>query len=240
VRQLDLLALADPDDVPFEIVRKRIKYLRLTVRPPLGEVRISAPMRTSARRIHEFVASQLEWIRRQQQRVRTRKPPLVYTYTDGEIHRVWGVEHRLEIVERDGRPTVELSDDTIRLNVRPASGVAERRKLLSKFYGALLRESIPPLIAKWEPVLEVSVARFFIRDMKTRWGSCTPRSRRIRLSTDLARKSPECLEYVVVHEMVHILEASHNRRFIRLMDRFLPDWRLRKQELNRRPSTPLG
>ncbi|NOT27850.1 MAG: M48 family metallopeptidase [Acidobacteria bacterium] len=234
------MAFADPDDVAFEIVRKRVKYLRLTVRPPLGEVRISAPMRTSARRIHEFVTSQLEWIRRQQQRIRTRKPPFVLTYTDGEIHRVWGVERRLEIVERDARPSVELHDDIIRLTVRPASSVAERKQLLARWYGTLLRESIPPLIAKWEPILEVSVARFFIRDMKTRWGSCTPRSRRIRLSTDLARKSPECLEYVVVHEMVHILEASHNRRFVRLMDRFLPEWRLRKQELNRRPTPPLG
>ena len=235
MRQLDLLAFADPDTVPFEIVRKRIKYLRLTVRAPLGDVRISAPMRTSARRIHEFVTSQLDWIRRQQQRIRTRKPPTVLTYTEGETHHAWGVERRLEIVERDARPSVELNGkDTIRLNVRPGSGAAERKRLLAKWYAALLRESIPPLIAKWEPVLEVSVARFFIRDMKTRWGSCTPRSRRIRLSTDLAKKSPECLEYVVVHEMVHILEASHNRRFVRLMDRFLPEWRTRRQELNRR------
>lgn len=240
MKQLDLLALADPDDVAVEIVRKKIKHLRLTVRPPTGEVRVSAPMRTSARRIHEFVASQLDWIRRQQQRIRTRKPPLVHAYSEGELHRVWDVERRLEIVERDGRPSVELNGDSIRLTVRPACSAAERKQLLASWYATLLRESVPPLIAKWEPVLEVSVARFFIRDMKTRWGSCTPRSRRIRLSIDLARQSPQCLEYVVVHEMVHILEASHNRRFVRLMDRFLPEWRLRKQELNRRHTTPPG
>ena len=234
MKQLDLLAFADPDELTFEIVRKRVKYLRVTVRPPLGEVRVSAPMRASSRRIHEFVTAQLDWIRRTQQRIRSRKPPVVHTYTDGEIHRVWGVERRLELVETHARPRVELHDDILRIVVPPGSSAAERRQLLDKWYGGLLEDAVPPLIAKWEPVLDVSVARFFIRDMKTRWGSCTPRSRRIRLSTDLAKKSPECLEYVVVHEMVHILEASHNRRFVRLMDRFLSEWRARKQELNQR------
>jgi predicted metal-dependent hydrolase len=240
VRQLDLLAFADPDDVTFEVVRKKIRYLRLTVRAPLGDVRVSAPLRTSPRRIHEFVTSQADWIRRQRQRIRARTPPVVHTYVDGEVHHVRGIERRLQIVERSARGSVELHDDIIRITVRPGSTSAERRQLLTRWYGTLLGESVPPLIAKWEPVLQVSVARFSFRDMKTRWGSCTPRSRRIRLSTDLARTSPECLEYVVVHEMVHILEASHNRRFVRLMDRFLPEWRLRRQDLNRRPAMPPG
>ena len=224
------------DDVVLDVVHKRVKYLRLSVHPPIGQVRISAPLRMSTRAIHEFVASKLDWIRRQQQRLRSRVHIAPHAYVDDERHSVWGEEHLLRVVEQDAPPSVELRDGILYLRARPGSSVAARAELMRAWHRTLLHAAAPPLVAKWEPLLRVAVAQVSVRHMTTRWGSCTPRSRRIRLSTELAKKPPACLEYVIVHEMVHLLEASHNRRFARLMDQFMPDWRLHRKELNRSPT----
>ena len=224
------------DDVVIDVVRKRVKYLHLSVHPPRGEVRISAPLRMSHRAIDEFVVSKLDWIHRQQQRLRSRVPIVPHAYLDDERHLVWGEEHRLKVVEQDAVPRVELSAGILRLHTRPGSSVAARAHLMRAWHRTLLQAAAPPLVAKWEPLLKVEVAQVSVRHMTTRWGSCTPRSRRIRLSTELAQKPPACLEYVIVHEMVHLLEASHNRRFAGLMDQFMPAWRLHRQELNRKPT----
>jgi len=221
------------DDVVLDVVHKRIKYLRLSVHPPVGQVRISAPLRMSANTIREFVISKRDWIHRQQQKLRARDTQAPHTYLDDEIHSVWGEPYRLRIVEQDAAPFVEVSDQTLLLHVLPEWSSARRKALLTAWYRTLLQAAAPTLIARWEPLLRVSVARLSVREMKTRWGSCTPRSRRIRLSTELAKTTPACLEYVVVHEMVHLLEASHNRRFVRLMDQFMPAWRQYRSQLNR-------
>jgi len=223
------------DDVV--LVRKRVKYLRLSVHPPIGQVRVSAPLRMSAEAIRQFVASKQDWIRRQQQKLQSRQPHVPSAYVDDETHVVWGRECVLELVADGRRPFVELKDQTLLLHIHPESTVAEREALMRAWHRTLLQAATPALVAKWEPLLGVAVAQVSVRHMTTRWGSCTPRSRRIRLSTELAKKPPACLEYVVVHEMVHLLEASHNRRFARLMDRFMPAWRLHRQELNRTPKT---
>jgi len=191
----------------------------------------------SAHTIRSFVVTKLDWIRRQQKTLQARELPAPYAYLDDEIHLVWGEEYRLKVVEQDAAPFVELRDQTLLLQIGRGSSTVNRHKLIAEWHRTLLHAAAPLLIAKWEPLLRVTVARLSVRDMKTRWGSCTPRSRRIRLSTELAKKPPECLEYVVVHEMVHFLEASHNRRFVRLMDQFMPAWRLHRKALNRPPKT---
>lgn len=213
------------------LVRKRVKYLRLSVHPPIGEVRISAPVRMSAETIRQFVASKQGWIRRQQEQLQSRPPHVPCAYRDDETHMVWGRKRVLELVAHAGKPFVELNDQTLLLHIHPESSAGEREALVRAWHGTLLQAAAPALVAKWEPLLGVAVAQVSVRHMTTRWGSCTPRSRRIRLSTELAKKPPACLEYVVVHEMVHLLEASHNRRFARLMDRFMPDWRLLRRAL---------
>ena len=223
--------------VTLAFTRKRVKHLRLSVHPPLGAVRVSAPLRTSTATSHAFVRSRLDWIRRQQQKVQAHTPPTVHTYLEGELHPVWGQPYRLLVVEHDAAPSVALTDGTLHLRVRPGSTPRKRREVLTGWYRSLIEAATPALVATWEPVMHVTVRRVSARPMKTRWGSCTLRTRQIRLSTDLARKPPECLEYVLVHEMVHLLEASHNRRFVRLMDQFMPHWRRHREVLNRPPVT---
>jgi predicted metal-dependent hydrolase len=218
--------------VVLELTRKRVKHLRLSVHPPVGAVRVSAPLRMSSDTIRSFVLSRLDWIRRQQQALQASERPASWAYLDGERHLVWGQPYPLVVVEQDARPVVELKDGTLHLRVRPGSSARQRHDVLTGWRRFLIETTAPPLVARWEPLMRVTVARLSARPMKTRWGSCTPRTRQIRLSTELAKKPPECLEYVVVHEMVHLLEASHNRRFVRLMDQFLPGWRARRAELN--------
>jgi predicted metal-dependent hydrolase len=141
----------------------------------------------------------------------------------------------LQIEEKDTGPKVELKHSQMILRIRPATSYETRRAILEAWYRENLKEAIPALIAKWEPLMGVKVERFFVQRMKTKWGSCSPGSRSLRLNTELARKPPECLEYIVVHEMVHLLEPTHNARFISLMDQFMPKWRFYKDELNRLP-----
>jgi predicted metal-dependent hydrolase len=218
-------------EIAVDLVRKNIRNLNLTVHPPLGEVRISAPLRMGMGAILAFANSKLEWVRRQQRRVvewARQAPPEVL---DRGGRYVWGKRYVLEVIEQDGVPRVELTDDRMLLRVRPGTGIRKQRDILDAWYRETTLQAIPGLIAKWEPVMGVKVARFFVRKMKTKWGTCNTRSRHIRLNTELAKKPPECLEYVVVHELVHLLEPSHNRRFKELMGQFMPEWKAYRQLL---------
>lgn len=222
------------EEIPVEVVRKSVKHIRLTVRPPDGSVRISVPRRVGDDMVRQVVQPKIDWIRAKQQvvvqRARTSEPDMV----DGAWHSVFGRACRLSVVEAAGKPGVVLDDsDRLLVQVRPGTTPEGRRKVLDRWYRESLAERIPPLIEAWEPVVGRKVAEWRIKKMKTRWGSCNPRAARIWLGLELAKKSEACLEYVVVHEMAHLLEASHNRRFYRIMDRLLPDWRVRRDELNR-------
>jgi predicted metal-dependent hydrolase len=212
-------------DIPVDVVRKNIRRLNLTVRPPQGAVRISAPLRMGMEKILAFDNSRLEWVRRQQKRVQewARLAPPDVLDTGGSY--VWGKRYELQIVEKDAVPRVELLEDRMLLCVRPGMGIRKQRAILDAWYREATLCAIPALIRKWEPVVGVSVARFFVRKMKTRWGTCNTRSAHIRLNSELAKKRPECLEYVVVHELVHLLEPSHNKRFKALMAQFMPEWK---------------
>jgi predicted metal-dependent hydrolase len=228
------------EEITVEVVRKRVKNINLTVHPPLGHVRISAPQRMSLDTILAFARSKLEWIRRHQARMReqAREAPHPLAreprYVTGEHHWVWGRPHRLEIAEAAGRAFVETGGDTrLRLRVRPGTGRDGRRALLDRWYRDQVQDAVPPLLERWEPELGVTLERYQVRRMKTRWGSCTPTHRTIRLNSELGTRPPAQLEYILVHELVHLLEPSHNRRFHGLMDHFLPGWKAQREALNR-------
>jgi len=222
-------------EIVVDVVLKDIKNVHLSVYPPAGRVRISAPAWMDLDTIRVYAISKLGWIRQQQQKLQTQARETPREYLERESHFVWGERYLLETREVDAAPAVDLQSHRLLLQVRPGTDAQKRRSILEGWYRERLKEAIPPLIAKWEPPLGVTVARFFVRRMKTRWGSCNARTGSIRLNTELAKKPPACLEYVVVHEMLHLLEPTHNARFVALLERFMPDWQFRRDELNRFP-----
>lgn len=218
-----------------EVVRKRIKNIHLSVYPPNGRVRISAPTWVGLDAIRLFAISKLGWIRRQQQKLKEQEREAPREYLDRESHQVWGRRVLLQI-EHDGNgPPVEWLPGKLVMRVRPDATVDRKRTVLDEWYREQIKAAAPELIAKWGRALEVTVAGFFVQKMKTLWGSCNMRRQTVRLNTELAKKPPECLEYIVVHELVHLLERSHGPRFVALMDQHLPKWRYFKAELNRLP-----
>ena len=225
----------DLGDIAVDVVQKDIKNIHLSVYPPAGKVRISAPLRMDIDTIRVFAITKLGWIKRQQQKLREQARETPREYLDRESHYVWGKRYLLKVIEKDTAPEVELKHNKMLLQIRPATSDGRTQEILEAWYREQLKEAVPLLIAKWEPLMGVKVERFFVQKMKTRWGSCSPSSKRIRLNTDLAKKPPECLEYIVVHEMTHLLEPTHNSRFIMFMDQFMPKWRFYKEELNRLP-----
>ncbi|NOQ37214.1 MAG: DUF45 domain-containing protein [Methylococcaceae bacterium] len=222
-------------NIAVDVVKKNIKNLHLSVHPPEGKVRISAPLRMDIDTIRVFALTKLSWIKKQQQKLQAQAREMPPEYLDRESHYLWGKRYLLELVEKNSSPKITLEHNKIRLQIRPASTEKRKQDIIEAWYREQLKQAIEPLIEKWEPLMGVKVEKFFVRKMKTKWGSCRPATKSIRLNTDLVRKPPECLEYVVVHEMVHLLEASHNKRFIALMDQFMPKWRFFKDELNRLP-----
>lgn len=222
-------------DIAVEVVLKDIKNVHLSVHPPSGSVRISAPARMSVDTIRAFAVSKLDWIKKQQAKLQAQERETRREYLDRESHYVWGKRYLLKVFEEERAPSVLLEHGHMLLTVRPGANEAKRRAVAEDWYREELKNAIPPLLAKWEPRVGVSVERFFAQRMKTKWGSCNPRAHSIRVNTDLAKKPRECLEYVVVHEMVHILEPTHNACFVALMDRAMPQWRVHKAQLNRLP-----
>ncbi len=222
-------------EVVLDVAHKDIKNLHLSVYPPDGRVRVSAPRHMSLDTIRVFVISKLGWIKQEQRKLREQERETPREYLDRESHYVWGERYLLEVVERPAAPRVELKHRALVLQVRPGSNAAKKKEVLARWYRDQIRAALPELTARWEPRLGVEVARFFVQHMKTKWGGCTPATRTIRLNTELAKKPRECLEYILVHEMVHLVEPTHNERFQRLMDSVMPMWRERREELNRAP-----
>ena len=222
-------------DMTVDVVLKDIKNVHLSVHPPTGRVTISAPARMSLDTIRVFAISKLGWIRQQQRKLQEQERETPREYLDRESHYVWGKRYLLKIVEAEQPPSVSLSHSRMVLQVRPGTSPTKRQEILEDWYRELVNQAAPPLIAKWELLLGVSSSRLFVQRMKTKWGSCSPGARNIRLNTDLAKKPRECLEYLVVHELVHLLEPTHNVRFIARMDQFMPKWRAHRQSLNRLP-----
>ena len=222
-------------DVTVEVVKKGIKNIHLSVYPPTGTVRISAPLRMDLDNIRVFAIAKLDWIKKQQQKLCDQDRETPREYLNRESHYVWGERYLLTVFETDGTPSIELKPNRMLLRVLPGTDEHKRQALAEKWYRAQLKQVVSPLIAKWEPLIGVKVEKVFVQRMKTKWGSCNSGSKSIRLNTDLAKKPQQCLEYILVHEMVHLLEATHNARFVSLMDRFMPKWQLHREVLNRLP-----
>ena len=221
--------------ITVDVVKKDIRNVHLSVYPPVGKVRISAPLRMNVETIRLFAVSKLGWIKEQQKQIVNQEREPAREYLERESHYFWGRRYLLKVIEKNEPPLIDLRHRALIMQVRPGATVERKQEILEEWYRTQLKSAIPPLIAKWEPVMGVRVARFFVQRMKTKWGSCGRTSAGIRLNSDLAKKPLACLEYVLVHEMTHLLEPTHNNHFLALMDRFLPNWRFHKEALNRLP-----
>lgn len=230
-----MLTQIELGDIKVEVVFKDIKNVHLSVYPPNGRVRIAAPSHMNPDTVRVFAISRLGWIRQQQEKILAQERETPREYLNRESHYLWGKRYLLDVVEEDARPEVVLLHGKMVLRVRPGTDESRRQEIVEEWYRAQLRQAVTPMLAKWEPLIGVKVERLFVQRMKTRWGSCTPKFGRIRLNTDLAKKPHECLEYILVHEMVHLLEPTHNARFALLMDGFVPRWQFYRDALNRLP-----
>lgn len=218
-----------------EIVRKPIKNLHLGVYPPSGRVRVAVPMAVSDHAVRLAVAGKLGWIKRQRSRFAAQSRQSEREMLSGESHYFLGRRYRLRVVEHPGAGRVVLRGRTIELWIRTGSDLEARQVVLDRWYRERLRELVPPLIAKWGDALGVRTADWRIKKMKTKWGSCSRDAKRIWLNLELAKKPVQCLEYLVVHELVHLIEPLHNDCFTKLLDKHLPLWRHYRQELNSAP-----
>jgi predicted metal-dependent hydrolase len=222
--------------LPVEIVRKAIKNLHLGVYPPNGRVRVAAPVRVHDEAVRLAVISRLAWIRRQQNRFHAQERQSAREYVSRESHYFLGRRYLLNVIEDDGPSQVSRRSNMI-LDLRVPKGANrhKREQILLAWYRKNLKVLILPIIKKWEAKIGMKVETWGVRRMKTKWGSCNSADRRIWLNLELAKKPIHCLEYIIVHEMVHLIERKHNDRYIALMDQFLPNWRQRRDELNHAP-----
>ena len=226
----------DIRELTVEVVRKDIKHLHIGVYPPVGRVRVAAPLRFDDEAVRMAVISRLAWIRRKQAGFEQQDRHSQREFVTGESHYFAGRRYRLDVTEADDPPRVHLLNNTrIGLKVRPDSDRDTREAVVHRWYRQYLRNQLPPLLEKWQPIMGVTVDEVCIKKMKTLWGSCNIEAKRIWLNLELAKKPNVCLVYILVHEMVHLLEREHNDRFRALMDRFLPQWRTYRDELNRVP-----
>lgn len=221
--------------IDVDVLYKDIKNLHIGVYPPIGRVRVAAPLRLNDDAVRLALVQRLPWIKRQRNRLQAADRQSLREMVTGESHYAWGERYRLKVMERPGRGHVELDGDRLLLYIPRETSTEKRRDLLDQWYRAELREAIPDIIAKWEPTLNVAVPRWTIRRMKTKWGSCNRETGHIWFNMELAKKHPDSLEYIAVHEMTHLLERGHGERFIKLMDCFMSDWRSRRDQLNDAP-----
>lgn len=221
--------------IDIDVIYKDIKNLHIGVYPPLGRVRVAAPHKLDDDKVRLAVIQRLPWIKRQQQQLRSVERQSHREMVSGESHYIWGIRHRLKVIERPGRAHVEVEGSRILLYIPAATTVVKRVEIFQRWQRDQLRSRIPSLVAKWEPIIGREVTRWSIRRMKTKWGSCNRETGHIWFNLDLAAKHPDCLEYIVVHEMTHLLERNHGERFTTLMDKFMPDWRARRDRLNGAP-----
>lgn len=220
---------------PVEVLFKDIKNLHLSVNPPKGEVRVSAPKRYTEDEVRLAVVQRLAWIRKEQKRLADASRQTERQMVNGETHYVLGRGYRLRVDERPGRTKFVLKDSRLVLEVAPGTDRDYRFGKLEDWYREILKRELSPLIAKWEKELGVEVPKWTIRRMKTKWGSCNRETRHIWFNLELAKKDPKSIEYIVVHEMTHYFERNHGAKFAALMDRHLPDWQTRQANLNAEP-----
>ncbi len=222
-------------DITIDVIQKDIKNVHLSVNPPYGEVRIAAPLQMNPDAIRAFAIDKIGWIKKERLKFIEQEREPEREFLNRESHYVWGKRYLLEIVEANETPSVELKHSQLVLKVRFGTDRNKMKDVLDEWYREQIKAAVPELIVKYSYRLKVSVDRLFVQEMKTQWGSCNHSENSIRLNTDLARRSPEYLEYVVLHEMAHLVEPTHNERFTTLMDQNMPSWRQFRDELNRLP-----
>ena len=224
--------------LPIEVVRKSIKNLHVGVYPPEGRIRVAAPNAMTKDAVRLAVVDKLAWIKRQRASFKAQPRQTARKYVTGETHYFFGKRYRLRVLEHDASNQITLlNDSTMELATRPDSTIEQREKTFQNWHRAELKLQAKPLIEKWKPIVSVDLSDWGVKRMKTKWGSCSIEARRIWLNLELAKKPIECLEYIVVHELNHLLVRHHNDQFIANMDRFLPNWRTTRDLLN---STPLA
>ena len=215
--------------IPIEAEFRNVKTLRLTVYPPDGRVRITAPIGTAPEAVKRFAASKIEWIKKHREKFLNQPlppgPRITVPMRNHSTVYVWGIPYKLELIERSGNPKIVLDGNYLKMYSRPLSSIAKKREYLDRWYRRILKEAAMPVIKKWEAIIRVEVKKLYVRKMKTRWGSCNYRRQTLRLNSELAKRETECLEYVIVHEMLHIIERGHNRKFYRLLNQYVPEWK---------------
>ena len=221
--------------VAIAVTRKSVKHVHLSVHPPDGRVTLVAPTDTRPEVVRAYAASKLGWIRKQQNRLRDQARETPRHYVERESHYLWGRRYLMSVVESDCKPAVSLDHRRMVLSVRPGSSESRRAEVLHEWHKTLLHREVPPIMRRWEPQLGVHVHGYFLQRMKTKWGSCNSASGTIRLNTELVKKPKDLLEYVIVHEMAHLIEPTHSSRFVAILDEHYPSWREARSELNDLP-----
>jgi len=224
-------------EISIEVTRKDIKNVHLSVRPPDGRVTLAAPLATRLEVARAYAISKLGWIREQQKKLTSQARETPRQFVTRESHYLWGRRYLLNVEQREAKPCVTVDHKRIVLAVRPSSSDFKRAEVMHQWHKDLLHEAVPPLIRKWEPKLGVKVHGYFLQRMKTKWGGCNHRAGHIRLNTELVKKPRHLLEYVIVHEMTHLLEPTHSDRFLTILDKHYPGWREARAELNELPLT---
>lgn len=222
-------------EIRIEVTRKAVKNVHLTVHPPNGRVTLVAPTTTRLDVARAYAISKLRWIKEQQSALRSQAREPLCRFKTRETHFLWGRRYLLTVVERDEKPSVILSHRSIKLTVRPNTSQEKRAQVMHDWHKSLLHAVVPPVIAKWEARLDVSVRKYFLQRMKTKWGGCMAASRTIRLNTELVKKPKDLLEYVIVHELLHLIEPRHSQRFFELMSEHYSAWPEARRELNELP-----
>ena len=222
-------------EISIAVTRKDIKNVHLTVHPPDGRVTLAAPFNTRLEVARAYAISKLAWIRDQQRKLGCQARETPRQFVERESHYVWGRRYLMTVDYQDVKPSVVLSNKRITLIVRPGSSTEKRAEVMHEWHKLLLHEVVPPLVQKWERKLKVSVSGYFLQRMKTKWGSCNHSAGNIRLNTELVKKPKDLLEYVIVHEMAHLIEPTHSERFIAILEEHYPSWREARAELNELP-----
>lgn len=222
-------------EITIAVIRKDIKHVHLSVHPPSGRVTLATPKGIRPEVARAYAASKLGWIRDQQAKLRGQARETPRQFVERESHYLWGRRYLLSVREEEAKPSVRLGHRSITLTVRPGSTRAKCESVMQEWHRSLLHEAVPELIGKWEPKLGIEVAGYFLQRMKTKWGGCNIRARNIRLNTELVKKPKDLLEYVVAHEMLHLIEPTHTDRFLALMSKQYPAWREARAELNELP-----
>lgn len=214
------------EEIAVKLLQKRIKNIHLRICMPHGEVRVSAPLWVGLNEIKKFISSKIDWIKAKQIEVKNRKlaPPL--KFVSGEKHFLWGKEFELQVLENSGENAVLFEQNFLELRLKKSANQTEAKKLIEDFYRQQVLQIAPNLIAKYEKKLGKKISKFGVKKMKTRWGSCNPKDRRIWLNLELAKKPMECLDFIVAHEMAHLLQANHSKKFYAALDGLLPEWRV--------------